>query len=83
MTWLKNPLNTVHRKQKDGFGHAVDLAPYPIDWNDLSRFDRMAALMMRAAAAEGVRITWGADWDGDGKPREKGESDSPHFQLAR
>ncbi|MFD1952109.1 M15 family metallopeptidase [Sphingomonas arantia] len=83
VTWLSNPLSTKHRKQKDGYGHAVDLAPYPIDWNDYDRFDQMAKLVMAAAEVEGVEIRWGADWDGDGKPREKGETDSPHFELAR
>lgn len=65
-----------------GYGHAADLAPFPIDWNATSRFDRLAKLMFRAADIEGVKIRWGADWDRDGKPREKGESDSPHFELA-
>jgi peptidoglycan L-alanyl-D-glutamate endopeptidase CwlK len=31
VTWLANPLNTNHRKQRDGFGHAVDLLPAPYD----------------------------------------------------
>lgn len=70
------------RNPRTGFGHAVDLAPFPIDWNDSARFDRLAGLMFRAASIEGVKIRWGADWDQDGKPRERGESDSPHFELA-
>jgi peptidoglycan L-alanyl-D-glutamate endopeptidase CwlK len=53
-----------------------------VDWNDLERFDALAGLMFRAAEQEGVKITWGADWDRDGVPRERGESDSPHFELA-
>lgn len=83
VTFLKNPLNTKHRKQADGFGHAVDTAPYPIDWNNHARFDRNAKLMFRAAAAEGVRIRWGKDWDQDGIAGEKGETDGPHFELVR
>lgn len=83
VTWLSNPLGSNHRKQRDGFGHAVDLAPYPIDWEDLYRFDRLNSLMEAAAEAEGVNIRWGADWDEDGKPRERGETDSPHWELAR
>lgn len=82
VTWLSNPLMSNHRKMADGFGRAVDAAPYPIDWNDIGRFEKMALLIFRAAAAEGVVIRWGADWDGDGKFRERGETDSPHFELA-
>ncbi len=80
VTWT---LKSNHfRNAKTGFGHAVDLAPFPVDWNDRARFDRLANLMFRAASIEGVAIRWGADWDRDGKPREQGESDSPHFELA-
>lgn len=82
VTWLNNPFASPHAKQADGTSHAVDLAPWPIDWNNLARFDRLAHLMLEAAKLEGVAITWGADWDRDGKPRERGETDSPHFQLA-
>jgi peptidoglycan L-alanyl-D-glutamate endopeptidase CwlK len=79
VTWT---LKSNHFKKADGYGHAVDLAPWPIDWNDAKRFDAMAGAMHLAAKLEGVNIRWGADWDRDGKPREKGESDSPHFELA-
>ncbi len=81
VTWTK--ISNHFRNAKTGFGHAVDLAPFPIDWNDIARFDRLAGLMFRAASIEGVTIRWGADWDRDGKPRERGESDSPHFELVR
>lgn len=86
VTWLKNPLNTKHRKQKDGYSHAFDALPYPFtnaDWNNAARFNAMADLMFRAAAIAKVKIRWGADWDEDGKPREKGEFDSPHFELSQ
>lgn len=81
VTWLNDPFASPHAVKADGYGHAVDLAPYPIDWDNVSRFDRLAHLMFDAAKMEGVHIKWGADWDEDGKPRERGESDSPHFQL--
>ena len=38
--------------------------------------------MFAAADDLNVAVRWGADWDRDGKPRERGESDSPHFELA-
>lgn len=83
VTWLNNPLSTKHRKQPDGFSHAVDLLPAPYDWKALGPFDLVAKAMTQAAHNLGVDVRWGADWDGDGKPRERGETDSPHFELAR
>lgn len=76
VTWLKNPLNSKHIS-----GNAVDLAPSPLDWNDLKRFDKMASAMFKASAELQIPIRWGADWDNDGVFREKGETDSPHFEL--
>lgn len=63
-------------------GTAVDLVPYPLDWNDLKKFDAIAKAMFAAAKELNVNIRWGADWNQNGKPREKGETDSPHFELA-
>lgn len=79
VTWT---LNSKHRIQPSGYSEAVDLCPYPVDWDDLSKFDAIAKAMFDAAKKVGVKLRWGADWDQDGKPRERGESDSPHFELA-
>ena len=81
VTWLRNPYNSRHRKQADGFGHAVDLLPAPYDWKDIKGFDAVADAMMAAAELEGVHVRHGGDWDADGVRREKGEGDSPHFEL--
>lgn len=80
VTWTLNSNHFIN--PKTGKGHAVDLCPYPVDWNTLSKFDAIAKAMMKAADELNIPIRWGADWDRDGKPREKGESDSPHFELA-
>ena len=76
VTWLNDPFASKHVT-----GKAVDLVPYPVDWNDLKKFDAIAKAMLQAAKKLGVAVRWGADWDGDGKPRERGESDSPHFEV--
>ena len=76
VTWLNDPFASKHVS-----GKAVDLVPYPVDWNDLKKFDAIAQAMLQAAKELGVPVRWGADWDGDGKPRERGESDSPHFEI--
>jgi len=78
VTWT---MTSNHFKQADGYGHAVDLVPYPLDWSDLRAFDAIAMAMFDAADELGLKIRWGADWDQDGNIREKGESDSPHFEL--
>lgn len=78
VTWT---LNSPHFVKDDGYGHAVDLTPYPLNWQDIPAFDRMAKAMFEASEELGIPIRWGADWDKDGNPRERGESDSPHFEL--
>jgi peptidoglycan L-alanyl-D-glutamate endopeptidase CwlK len=83
VTWLNNPFASNHRKMKDGYGHAIDAAPWPIDWNNRARFETLAELILAAAKAEGVRVRWGRDWDEDGRYEEKGETDGPHFELVR
>ncbi len=82
VTWT---MASKHRRQADGYGHAVDLAPFvggKIDWTAGARFDAIAHAIFAAARAAGVAVRWGADWDRDGNPRERGETDSPHFELA-
>lgn len=80
VTWT---LNSRHfPDSKTGLSRAVDLVPFPVDWNDLKKFDAISRAMLQAAKELNTPLRWGADWDQDGKPREKGESDSPHFELA-
>lgn len=79
VTWVQSA--GTHGIHADGYGHAVDLAPYPIDWNDLDRFDQVSKAIFAAAKELGVKIRWGGNWDMDDTPRERGESDSPHFEL--
>lgn len=68
-------------KSKHIDGKAVDLVPYPLDWEDIKKFDLIKDAMFAAAKEQDVNLRWGADWDGDGKYREKGEYDSPHFEI--
>jgi peptidoglycan L-alanyl-D-glutamate endopeptidase CwlK len=47
-------------------GHAVDLAPLPLDWNNIAAFKELKKAMMRAGKKLGVRVRSGADWDENG-----------------
>lgn len=78
VTWLNDPFASKHVS-----GAAVDLLPAPYDWKDPRDFDEVAKAMLAAAAELKVALRWGADWDRDGRPRERGETDSPHFELDR
>lgn len=53
---------------------AVDVAPYPIDWNDIARFQAFAAIVKECAARLGIKVRWGGDF-----PHFK---DYPHWELA-
>jgi peptidoglycan LD-endopeptidase CwlK len=79
VTWTKTSNHFVNKKT--GFGHAVDILPAPFDWKDTKPFNEVAEHMFAAAKYLGFGLRWGADWDKDGNPRERGESDSPHFEL--
>ena len=56
-------------------GHAVDLAPWPIDWDDLDRFRQVADAMKQASEELDVPVIWGGDW--------RTFYDGPHFELDR
>ena len=56
-------------------GHAVDMVPWPVDWEDIERFEIMAEAMKLAAKELGIPIVWGGDW--------KSFYDAPHFELDR
>jgi len=62
---VSRTLKSKHLKQKDGFGHAVDLVPYingRLRW-EWQPIYRIAEAMYRAAEMEGVMLRWGAVWD--------------------
>lgn len=83
VTWLGHALSSNHRG-----GKAVDLYPYPVglvlgrpDKEWIPIFKEIAEDMKKAADHVGVKVRWGADWDGDGKSHERGETDNPHFEV--
>lgn len=52
---------------------AIDLSPYPIDWNNHVRFRELAEKFCRIAKDKGVNVQWGGAW--------KKFPDMPHFEL--
>lgn len=56
-------------------GHAVDMVPLPVDWDNVKPFYEVADAFKQAAAELKIPIVWGGDW--------KGAWDKPHFELDR
>lgn len=52
---------------------AIDVAPYPINWESLPEFNRLATLIFRACLEEGVHLEYGGHW--------KNFKDYPHWEL--
>ncbi len=82
VTWTLKSNHFVN--PKTGFGHAIDIYPFPYDPDAkdiVVKQKAIAKAMFRAADLLDTPIRWGADWDMDGKFGERGEGDSPHFEL--
>tara|TARA_R100000742_G_C4279092_1_gene102897 strand:- start:3442 stop:3843 length:402 start_codon:yes stop_codon:yes gene_type:complete len=69
-------------------GRAVDIAPYPVDWENLARFDYLAGAMFAYASMMGIELRWGGDWNGDKLFGTKGKTkgtetfkDLVHFEI--
>jgi peptidoglycan L-alanyl-D-glutamate endopeptidase CwlK len=41
---------------------AVDVAPYPINWNDTVKFMELSSVIFRIAEELFIEIVWGGDW---------------------
>ncbi len=66
---LKYPYGKHNKKPSE----AIDIAPYPTDWNNIDEFNKMCDYVKRAADILGIEIIQGRDW--------KTLKDYPHFEL--
>lgn len=79
--YYKKPPATKTLNSKHLTGDAIDLAPYPIDWDDTKRFNLMAKHVLASAMVLGVKVRWGGDWNMDGNSKDEKFYDGPHFEL--
>lgn len=70
----KSQLRFPKSKHNTSPSCAVDVAPYPIDWNDIDRFVRFGQSVKIIAAAMRIPIVWGGDW-------VSFKGDYPHYEL--
>ena len=64
---------TLNSKHLSMPSRAVDVAPYPIRWDDNERFHHFAGYVQAVADRQGTKITWGGSW--------KTLKDYVHYEL--
>jgi peptidoglycan L-alanyl-D-glutamate endopeptidase CwlK len=62
---------------------AVDIAPFPIDFEYLPQYYFLAGVILGIARQLNIKMRFGGDWDMDGhmKPKSKVLADLGHFEL--
>ena len=60
---------------------AVDVAPYPIDYNDAKRFYYLIGIIKGIASQMDIELRLGCDWDGDNSFKDQSFHDLPHVEL--
>jgi peptidoglycan L-alanyl-D-glutamate endopeptidase CwlK len=61
--------------------NAVDVVPYPVDWNDRERFHLFAGFVLGIAQSMSIKLRWGGDWNMNFEVDDNKFDDFPHFEL--
>ena len=77
----KSKIDGVTKKGQHQLGRAVDLAPYPIDWNDRDRMHYMGGMLIGIGHIMGYNLRWGGDWDRDGETKDNSFDDLVHIEI--
>ena len=62
---------------------AVDVVPYPVDWDDRERFHLFAGFVIGIAQSMGIKLRWGGDWNMNFEVDDNKFDDFPHFELRK
>ena len=60
---------------------AVDVTPYPVDWDDRERQTLFAGFVLGIAQSMDIKLRWGGDWDMDFQVMDNRFDDFPHFEI--
>lgn len=77
----KSKLRAGQSKHNKSPSEAVDIAPYPIDWDDRERFFILAGMMFQAASEANMELRWGGDFNMNWDFKDQSFMDLPHFEL--
>jgi len=72
-----------HNTRDAGKSEAIDVIPWPIDWNDRERITLFAGYVMGVSRSMGVMLRWGGDWDEDWQTKDNTFDDLVHFELRK
>jgi len=62
-------------------GLAVDVAPYPIDWEDTRGFYFLAGVVRSLSHVQEISVRWGGDWNGNNQFSDQTFYDLADFEL--
>jgi peptidoglycan L-alanyl-D-glutamate endopeptidase CwlK len=80
-----------HQAKDDGYSHAVDIAPYPLDYTEDNK--KRARFYFLMGVIEGIsrmfydrglidcQMRYGLDWDSDRHFNDQSFDDLPHFEM--
>ena len=77
----KSKLEYPHSKHNKIKSLAVDVAPWPIDWDDRQAFYTLAGVMFTIAHSKGIKLRWGGTWGGLQDKNTSSFFDLPHFEI--
>tara|TARA_R110002012_G_scaffold213061_1_gene384144 strand:- start:158 stop:556 length:399 start_codon:yes stop_codon:yes gene_type:complete len=60
---------------------AVDVVPYPVDWEDTKQFYHFAGFVQGIAEEMGISLRWGGDWNSNRLFEDQSFHDLPHYEL--
>ena len=74
-------LKWPHGKHNSIPSNAIDVLPFPLDWQDKDKHIHFAGYVKAFADIMGIKIRWGGDFNQDGNLHNDSFLDRPHFEL--
>jgi peptidoglycan L-alanyl-D-glutamate endopeptidase CwlK len=82
---LSKTMDSNHLIQPDGFSHAVDVAPDPVEFEKPGyklNLIYFAGKVMEAARRRGIKLRYGGDWNKNNEISDESFQDTDHFELS-
>ena len=77
----KTKVKYPNGRHNDSPSRAVDVTPYPVDWDDRERQTLFAGFVLGISRSMEIRLRWGGDWDMDFEVQDNKFDDFPHFEI--